>query len=311
MSIKTKIKVIGIGGSGGNALNRMSKIKIDNVELIALNTDFQDLKKITLATKLQIGKNITQGLGTGMNPVLGYKSAVESKEEIENALQGADIVFITCGMGGGTGTGASSFVADIAKKLGILTVGIVTKPFSFEGTQRVKNAQNGIFKLKEKVDSLVVIDNDNLISLIDKETSLLDAFWICDEVLRQAVNGISELIIQRGVINVDFADVRTILYNSGYALFGTAKARGENRVEEVVNKAIASPLTQVKINAADGVLFNVVAGKDLSLFEVKNIANLIKSKISNKARVIFGAKEDSKIKDDTIELTLLVTGFNN
>lgn len=311
MSVKTKIKVIGIGGSGGNALNRMSKIKIDNVELIALNTDFQDLKKIKANTKLQIGKNITHGLGTGMNSVLGYKSAMESREDIENVLQGADMVFITCGMGGGTGTGASPLVADIAKKLGVLTVGIVTTPFSFEGAQRIKNAQNGILKLREKVDSLVVINNDNLLSLIDKETSLLDAFWICDEVLRQAVNGISELITQRGVINVDFADVRTILYDSGYALFGTAKAKGENRAEEVVNKAITSPLTQIKINGANGVLFNVIAGKDLSLFEIKKIANFIRAKISNKAKIIFGAKEDSKIKDDTIELTLLVTGFNN
>jgi cell division protein FtsZ len=310
MSPKTKIKVIGVGGSGGNALNRMSRAKIDRVELVAINTDFQDLKKIKADHKIQIGEKTTRGLGTGMDSLLGKKAALETKEKIEKVLAGSDMVFITCGMGGGTGTGASPVIAELAKKAGILTVGIVTSPFSFEGIQRAKNAQRGISELKNKVDSLVVISNDNLLSLIDKETSLLDAFWICDDVLRQAVKGISELISQRGIVNVDFADVKTILRNSGCALFGIGKAKGENRVAEAVNKAISSPLTETKIEKANGVLFNV-AGKNLSLFEIKDIANLIKSKIDSKAKIIFGAKEMEKFPDDSIELTLLVTGFNN
>jgi cell division protein FtsZ len=307
---KTKIKVIGIGGSGGNALNRMKKAKINNIELIALNTDFQDLKKIKADYKIQIGEKTTHGLGTGMDALLGKKAALESKEKIEKVLADSDMVFITCGMGGGTGTGASPIVAELAKKAGILTIGIVTSPFSFEGIQRTKNAQHGISELKNKVDSLVVINNDNLLAIIDKQTSLLEAFWICDDVLRQAVKGISELISQRGMVNVDFADVKTILRNSGCALFGIGKAKGENRVAEAVDKAISSPLTETKIEKANGVLFNV-AGKNLSLFEIKDIANLIKSKIDSKAKIIFGAKEEGNFSDDSIELTLLVTGFNN
>ncbi|MDP2820671.1 MAG: cell division protein FtsZ [bacterium] len=307
---KTKIKVIGVGGSGGNALNRMNKAKIGNIELVALNTDFQDLKKIKADFKIQIGEKTTRGLGTGMDSSLGRKAALESKEKIEKVLAGSDMVFITCGMGGGTGTGASPIVAELAKKAGILTIGIVTTPFSFEGIQRERNAQQGISELKNKVDSLVVINNDNLLAMIDKQTSLLEAFWICDDVLRQAVKGISELISQRGMVNVDFADVKTILKNSGCALFGIGKARGENRVAEAVARAISSPLTETRIEKASGVLFNV-AGKNLSLFEIKDIANLIKSKIDSRAKIIFGAKEDGKIVDDSIELTLLVTGFNN
>ena len=307
---KTKIKVIGIGGSGGNALNRMKKAKINNIELIALNTDFQDLKKIKADYKIQIGEKTTHGLGTGMDALLGKKAALESKEKIEKVLVGSDMVFITCRMGGGTGTGASPVVAELAKKAGILTIGIVTSPFSFEGIQRTKNAQHGISELKNKVDSLVIINNDNLLAMIDKQTTLLEAFWICDDVLRQAVKGISELISQRGMVNVDFADVKTILKNSGCALFGIGKAKGENRVAEAVDRAISSPLTETKIEKANGVLFNV-AGKNLSLFEIKDIANLIKSKIDSKAKIIFGAKEEGNFSDDSIELTLLVTGFNN
>jgi cell division protein FtsZ len=275
-----------------------------------LNTDFQDLKKIKADYKIQIGEKTTHGLGTGMDALLGKKAALESKEKIEKVLADSDMVFITCGMGGGTGTGASPIVAELAKKAGILTIGIVTSPFSFEGIQRTKNAQHGISELKNKVDSLVVINNDNLLAIIDKQTSLLEAFWICDDVLRQAVKGISELISQRGMVNVDFADVKTILRNSGCALFGIGKAKGENRVAEAVDKAISSPLTETKIEKANGVLFNV-AGKNLSLFEIKDIANLIKSKIDSKAKIIFGAKEEGNFSDDSIELTLLVTGFNN
>ena len=248
---KTKIKVIGIGGSGGNALNRMKKAKINNIELIALNTDFQDLKKIKADYKIQIGEKTTHGLGTGMDALLGKKAALESKEKIEKVLVGSDMVFITCGMGGGTGTGASPVVAELAKKAGILTIGIVTSPFSFEGIQRTKNAQHGISELKNKVDSLVIINNDNLLAMIDKQTTLLEAFWICDDVLRQAVKGISELISQRGMVNVDFADVKTILKNSGCALFGIGKAKGENRVAEAVDRAISSPLTETKIEKAN------------------------------------------------------------
>jgi cell division protein FtsZ len=310
MKPKTKIKVLGIGGSGGNAVSRMSKLKIEGVELIALNTDVQDLRKTKADLKLPIGEKITKGLGTGMNPSLGEKAALESKEEIKKILSGADMIFITCGMGGGTGTGASPVIAEMARDLGVLTVAVITKPFSFEGVQRMRNALRGIERLKEKVDSLVVINNDNLFSLIDDKTTLVDAFWICDEILHQAVKGISELIVKTGIINVDFADVKSVLNNSGCALFGIGEAQGANRAIEAINKAITSPLTDFEIKGAKGVLFNIIGRKDLSLSELETIASVIKTKIKRQAKIIFGTVEDKTIPKGSLKVVLLATGFD-
>jgi len=311
MKVKIKIKVLGVGGSGGNAITRMTKLGVEGVELVALNTDIQDLKKTKADFKLPIGDKITKGLGTGMNPSLGEKAALESKEEIKKILVGTDLVFITCGMGGGTGSGASPVIAEMARELGILTVAIVTKPFSFEGAQRMRNALRAIEKLKERVDSLVVINNDNLFSLVDEKTNLIDAFWICDEVLREAVKGISELIVKTGVINVDFADVKTILDNSGLALFGIGEGSGEKRALEAINKAIESPLTDFDAKGARGILFNILGGRDVSISELKTITSVIKKKIRGQAKVIFGAVEDKTVPKGSLKVVLLATGFDN
>lgn len=307
----TKIKVIGIGGSGSNAISRMMKCKIQGIDLVALNTDVQDLAKANAHKKIRIGHETTKGLGAGMNPEMGRKAAEESIGEIEQVIKGSDMIFITCGLGGGTGSGASSVVAEIAKKQGILTIAVVTKPFSFEGNQRQAIAERALDNLKSKVDTLLIIPNDKILSLIEKETSVVSAFWLCDEVLREAVQGISDLIVFPGIINVDFSHLKAIMKNSGPALFGIGYGRGENREEEVVNSAVNSPLLDFSIQGARGVLFNISGGKDLSLDEINNIANIVTKTVSNRAKIIFGAVNDKKLGNGEIKLTVIATGFDH
>jgi len=304
----TKIKVIGVGGSGSNAISRMMKCKIKGVELIAINADAQDLQKTRAHKKIRIGKKITRGLGTGMNPELGRKAAEEQKEEIQEALRGADMVFITCGLGGGCGSGASPVIAEIAKNVGALTLAVVTKPFSFEGIQRMEIAENSCRKLKEKVDTLITISNDKLLSILEP-TTVLNAFWVCDEILRQAVQGISDLIVLPGIININFADVKSIMKNSGSALFGMGRAKGEERAKEAARKAINSPLLDISCKGAKGVLFNVSGGKDISLTEVDEVARVITQETSPEAKIIFGAIQDEKLKKGEIKVTVIATGF--
>jgi len=270
-----RIKVVGVGGSGGNALTRMAKCKIQGVELIAINTDAQDLKKTKADKKIQIGKNMTKGLGAGMNPKIGQLAAEESKELIENILKDAEIVFVVCGLGGGTGTGASPVIAGIAKGLGALTIGAVTLPFSFEGSQRTGIAKNGENKLKERVDTLFVIPNDKLLDRVDDKTTFMNAFWMCDEVLRQSVQGISDLIVRPGIINVDFADLKTVMKDSGNALFGIGHAKGEGRIEKAAQEAINSSFLNFGIDNAKRILFNITGGKDMSLMDIQKAAKII------------------------------------
>jgi len=305
----TKIKVVGVGGSGCNAISRIMKCKIEGIELIAINTDFQDLKKIRAHFKIRIGKNLTKGLGAGMNPEVGQKAAEEQREEIKEVLKGADMVFVTYGGGGGTGSGAGPVVAEIAKNLGALTVGIVTKPFSFEGVFRKKIADKSLMKLKEKVDSLITVSNDRLLSILNNNIPLTKAFWICDEVLRQAVQGISDLILQSGIINVDFANVRTIMRNSGSALFGMGWAKGEKRAEEAARKALNSPLLEISCKGAKGILFNVTGGADLSLSEIDEVAKIITQEVNPEAKVVFGATQDEKLPEGELKVMLIATGF--
>jgi len=309
MKSVTKIKVVGVGGSGGNAISRMKKCKIEGVELIAVNADDQDLKKIKADVKVRIGKKITQGLGTGMNPDIGRRAAEEQRTEIEEVLKGADMVFVTYGAGGGTGTGAGPVIAEIARNLGALTVAIVTKPFSFEGQVRSQLAEKGLEMLKGKVDSLIAISNDKLLEILDSNTALLSAFWICDDILHQAVKGISDLIMLPGIVNVDFANVKTIMANSGTALFGVGRARGEKRAEEAALRAINSSLLNINLRGAKGILFNVSGGKDISLSEIDEVAKVICQEISPKAKVIFGAVLDEKLKGGEIKVTVIATGF--
>jgi len=308
MKTFTKIKVVGIGGSGSNAVSRMKKCKIKGVELIAINTDIQNLRKTKADLKLRIGRKLTQGLGAGMNPEIGKRAALENRAEIQEILKGTDMVFIAGGMGGGTCTGAAPVVAQIAKDLGVLTIAIVTKPFSFEGSARMKIAERGIRNLKEKVDALILISNDKLLSVLDPKVSLLNAFWICDDVLRQAVKGISDLIILPGIVNVDFADVQAIMKNSGTALFGTGRARGDKRAEEAAISAINSPLLDISSRGAKGILFNVSGGKDISLSEIDEVAKVICQEVNPEAKVIFGAVQDEKLKKGEIKVTVIATG---
>lgn len=309
MASKIKIKVAGVGGSGGNAISRMVSSKLFGVDLIAINTDALDLKRKKAGLKLRIGRGLTQGLGTGMNPQLGRKAALEQKEEIEGVLKGADIVFITTGLGGGTGSGASPVVAGIAKGLGALTIGVVTTPFSFEGRARGRIAQESQNQLKEKVDSLIVIPNDNLLSFLPPTTPLTKAFWICDEVLHQAVKGIADLITLPGIVNVDFADVKSIIRNSGNAFFGIGRAQGDNRAKEAARIALSSPLLDVPIAQARGILFNVSGGPDISLFEINEAAEIITKNTSSQAKVIFGAIQDEELKKGEMKVTVIATGF--
>jgi len=305
----TKIKVVGIGGSGGNAISRMKKCKIKGVELIAVNADAQDLAKTRADVKIRIGGKTTQGLGTGMNPEIGRKSALENRQEIADALKGSDMIFIACGMGGGTGSGAAPIIAETAKESGALTLAVVTKPFSFEGQVRERIAGNSIKRLKEKVDTLISISNDKLLATLDPNISLLSAFWICDDILRQAVQGISDLISLPGIINIDFADVKAIMENSGSALFGMGRAQGEDRAEKAAISAINSPLLDISMKGAKGILFNVSGGKDISLSEIDRVAKVITQEVNPGARIIFGAVQDEKLKKGEIKVTVIATGF--
>ena len=309
MQAGAKIKVIGVGGSGGNAVSRMMGCKIKGVELIVVNADIQDLQKARAHKKIRIGKVLTRGLGTGMNPEIGREAAEEQKEDIKTALSGADMVFITCGLGGGCGSGASLVVADVARKLGALTLAVVTTPFSFEGRQREEIAQNSKKLLKGKVDTLISISNNKLLSMLEPKTSVLNAFWICDEILRQAVQGISDLIVLPGIINIDFADIKAIMKNSGVALFGIGRGQGPERAREAAVKALNSPLLDISCKGAKGVLFNVSGGKDISLTEVDEIAKIITQELSSQVKVIFGAIQDEKLKKGEIKVTVIATGF--
>ncbi|MBU4481081.1 cell division protein FtsZ [Patescibacteria group bacterium] len=304
-----KIRVVGVGGSGSNTVSRMFKCKIKGVELLAINTDAQDLKKVRVNVKIRIGRKLTQGLGAGMNPEIGEKAAEEQKEEIKDALKNSDMVFITYGAGGGTGTGAGPVIAEITRNLGILTIAIVTKPFSFEGISRRKIAEAGIQKLRSKVDSLIVIPNDKLLRNLDPKITLLSAFWLGDEILREAVLGITDLIISPGIINVDFASIKSILENSGKAFFGIGRAQGEKRAEKAVLSALKSPLIDSSPQGAKGVLFNV-SGSDISLAEVEEVAKIITKEVSPEAKIIFGAVEDERQKKGEVKVIVIITGFN-
>lgn len=303
-----QIKVIGVGGGGSNAVNRMIEMGVQGVEFIAVNTDAQALHLSRADQKLKIGEKLTRGLGAGANPEVGRKAAEESREQIENALRGADLVFVTAGMGGGTGTGAAPVIADIAKQMGSLTVGVVTKPFSFEGRKRAQQAVNGVNALKEKVDTLIVIPNDRLLEIVDKNTPMLEAFREADNVLRQGVQGISDLIAVPGLINLDFADVKTIMTERGSALMGIGVATGENRATEAAKKAIMSPLLETSIDGARGVLLNITGGNNLSLYEVNEAADIVASASDQDVNMIFGAVINENLKDEII-VTVIATGF--
>lgn len=309
MASNIKIKVIGVGGSGSNAISRMVKYKLFGADLIAVNTDTQDLKKKKAHRKLRIGKKLTRGLGTGMDPGLGRRAALEQKEEIAEILKDSDLVFITCGLGGGTGSGASPVIAELSKNMGSLTITVVTTPFSFEGRSRMNIARKSIKQLKEKVDSLIVIPNDNLLKFIDQKISLEKAFWSCDEILYQAVKGISDLATLPGIVNVNFADIKSIMKNSGTAFFGIGLAKGENRAREAAKTAIFSPLLDVSLEKAKGILFNVSGGPDISLYEIDEAAKVITKGISQETKVIFGAVQTESLKKGQIKVTVIATGF--
>jgi cell division protein FtsZ len=304
-----RIRVIGVGGSGGNAVNHMVETHVQGVDFIAINTDGQDLHKSKAKRKIHIGKNLTRGLGAGMNAELGKQAAEETREDIQEAIKGSDMVFITCGMGGGTGTGAAPVVAKIARELGALTVGVVTRPFGFEGAQRSRLAEAGLNELRKAVDALIIIPNDKLLSIVSRETGIKNAFAMCDDILKQAVEGISDLITQTGIINVDFADVRTIMQNAGSALMGIGTAIGEHRAEQAARAAINSPLLEVSIHGAKGVLFSVAGGEDLGMLEVQDAATVITEAIDPDAKVIFGAVTDTSLKKGQIRVTVIATGF--
>lgn len=305
-----RIKVIGVGGGGGNAINRMIRSNIQGIEFIAVNTDAQALFNNEAPTKINIGKAATRGLGAGSNPDVGRQAAEESAEEIKQALEGADMVFITCGMGGGTGTGASPVIAEIAGDMGILTVGVVTKPFSFEGHRRKTQAIEGLENMKNKVDTLITIPNDKILSLIDRKTPLMEAFQVVDDVLRQGVQGISDLITVHGMINVDFADVRAIMDNAGSALMGIGYGAGEERAQEAARAACESPLLEMDIQGAKGILFNITGGNDLSMFEVDEAARIITEAADPEANIIFGAVVNDNFTGE-IKITVVATGFDD
>lgn len=304
-----RIRVIGVGGSGGNAVNYMVGAKVKGVEFIAINSDSQDLHHSEAKKKINIGKNLTRGLGAGGNPDMGRRAAEETREEIANAIKGSDMIFITGGMGGGTGTGAAPVVAKIARETGALTVGVVTKPFLFEGQERMRLALQGIEELKKEVDALITIPNDRLLAIVDRETSVRAAFELCDSVLKQAVEGISDLITMPGIINVDFADIRSVMENAGSALMGLGLSAGEKRAEEAARAAINSPLLEVSITGAKGVLFAVAGGDDLGMLEIQDAARIITESIDPHAKVIFGTIRDEKLKKNEVRVTVIATGF--
>ncbi len=302
------IKVVGCGGGGSNAVNRMVDAGLRGVEFIAVNTDAQALQMTDADVRLHIGAKVTRGLGAGANPDVGREAAIESRDELKEALKGADMVFVTAGEGGGTGTGAAPVIAELAKELGALTVGIVTRPFAFEGRRRTDQADRGIEDLASKVDTLVVIPNDRLLSLVEKRTSIIEAFRMADDVLRQGVQGITDLITVPGVINLDFADVRTIMRESGTALMGIGTAAGENRAAEAARAAISSPLLESSVEGATGILLNITGGGDLGLFEVNDAAEIVASAADQNANIIFGAVVDEQLGDH-IRVTVIATGF--
>ncbi|MFH1170117.1 MAG: cell division protein FtsZ [Candidatus Vogelbacteria bacterium] len=304
-----RIKVVGIGGSGKNAVNHMINSKVRGVDFIAINTDAQDLHHSMAKHKVHIGKNLTRGLGTGMNPEVGRKAAEESVEEVQNVIKGADMVFIAGGTGGGTLSGAGPFIAKVAKDLGALTVAVVTKPFFFEGSQRMQIAERAIEDLRKEVDALVIIPNDRLLGLIDKNTTAFSAFATCDEVLRQAVEGISDLITTPGIINVDFADIKAIMSNAGSALMGIGRGVGDNRAADAAREAINSPLLDVSIEGAQGVLFAIAGGKDMTMFEIQEAAKTIIESVDPNAKIIFGAIHDDKLNKNEIKITVIASGF--
>jgi cell division protein FtsZ len=302
------IKVIGVGGAGNNAINRMIEAGIKNVEFIAVNTDRQALQLSKANSKIQIGEKLTRGLGAGANPDIGMQAAEESKAEIAEILRGADMVFVTAGMGGGTGTGAAPIVAAAAKELGILTIGVVTKPFTFEGKKRLNQAEKGIENLKQRVDTLVVIPNDKLLQIIDRRTSIIEAFKMADDVLRQGVQGISDLISVPGLINLDFADVKTVMLNTGMAHMGIGRASGDNRAEDAAKQAVQSPLLETSIEGARGVIINITGGTDLGLQEANTAAELVQRSVNPEANIIFGVVIDESLGDEIV-ITVIATGF--
>ena len=304
-----RIKVLGVGGSGKNALNHMINSKVKGVEFIAVNTDAQDLHHSLAKKKIHIGKNLTKGLGAGMNPDLGRRAIEETKEELQEAVKGADMVFVTGGMGGGTASGATPVVAKTAKELGALTVAVVTKPFFFEGAQRLKIAEQALENLRKEVDAIIVIPNDRLLANIDRNTTAKAAFALCDEVLKQAVEGISDLITTPGIINIDFADIRAIMENAGPALMGIGIGSGEKRAEDAAKMAISSPLLDISIAGAKGVLFSIAGGDDLTMFEIQDAAKVITESIDPNAKVIFGTVRDEKLKKGEVKVTVIASGF--
>lgn len=304
-----RIKVIGVGNSGTNAVNHMVRSKVKGVDFIAIDTDAQKLHNSLAPKKIHIGKNLTKGLGGGMNPEVGKRAAEETKEAIQETIKGADMVFIAGGFGGGTSTGASPVVAKIAKEQGILTIAVVTRPFSFEGAHRSRLADSGLINLREAVDAMISIPNDRLLSVVNKDTTFLSAFQICDDVLKQAVEGISDLITMPGIINVDFADVRTIMQNAGSALMGVGFGQGEKRAEDAAKMAINSPLLDISIEGAKGLLFALSGGPDMTMVEIQNAANIITQAIDPDAKVIFGTINDERLKKGEIKVTVIATGF--
>lgn len=304
-----KIKVIGVGGGGGNAVNRMITEKVQGVDFIVANTDLQALNASQAQTKIQLGPKLTKGLGAGSNPEVGDKAAEESEEQIQKALEGSDMVFITAGMGGGTGTGAAPVVAKIAKDSGALTVGVVTRPFSFEGPRRDKFASEGLAKLKANVDTLIIVANNRLLEMIDKKTPMMEAFKKADNVLRQGVQGISDLIVTPGYINLDFADIKTLMSNQGSALMGVGSATGENRATEATKKAISSPLLEVSISGAQHVLMDITGGKDLSMFEAQEASDVIKQAAGTNVDISFGMSLNESLGDE-VRVTVIATGID-
>lgn len=304
-----RIRVVGTGGSGNNAVNHMINSKVKGVEFVAINTDAQDLHRSLAKKKIHIGKNLTKGLGAGMNPDLGRRAADETRQEIQEALQGSDMVFITCGMGGGTGTGAAPVVAKIAKELGALTVAVVTKPFSFEGAQRSEIAEQGLAQLKKEVDAYLIIPNDKLLSIVEANTTAKSAFAMADEILSQAVEGVSDIITTPGEINTDFNDIKAIMEGAGPALMGIGLAEGDNRAKEAAAQAVNSPLLDVSITGAKGILFVVAGNEDLGILEVQEAAKVISESVDKSARVIFGIMRDEKLKKGQIRIIVIATGF--
>lgn len=305
-----QIKVVGVGGGGSNAVNRMIEASLKGVQFIAINTDKQALYNSRAEYKIQIGEKLTRGLGAGANPEIGSKAAEESRDDVYQALQGADMVFITAGMGGGTGTGAAPIIAEIAKEMGILTVGVVTKPFTFEGKRRMTHAERGIDELRKRVDTLVTIPNDRLLEVVDKRTSIVEAFKIADDVLKQGVQGITDLIAIPGLVNLDFADVKTIMFERGLAHMGVGRASGDNRAVEAAKQAIHSPLLETTINGAKSVLLNITGGPSLGLLEINEAAEIVAREADEDANIIFGAVIDETIKDE-IRITVIATGFED